>query len=131
MGFEEPQDTARLVFEGDYAGAEVVCRLNVPLGTYFAIGKSQSGGNDAAEEALRLLGDNVLVAWNVERNGQPVPANGDGMMQISPRFATLILGEWLKVAAEVPAPLDDRSTSGVPYPAQSIPAAALSGSPSS
>ena len=129
MGFEEPSDTVTLVIEGDYAGAEVKCLLNVPLSVYFGIARAQSS-NDT-EAAFRLLGDEVLDSWNVTLGGVALPATGDGMLMVSPKFATMIVGAWVEAAANPPAPLGESSGDGLPFPAAPIPMETLSASLSS
>ena len=126
MGFEEPARTLTLVFDDeDYAGAEVVCRRNVAMRVYFEIARSQSGDS---ESAMRLFGDHVLHAWNIERKGEALPADGEGMLDISPEFALLIISSWTRVVTDIPRPLDEPSPNGVPLPEQPIPMVALSGS---
>ena len=127
-GFEEPTRTFVLVFEDDdYAGAEVVCRRRVPMRVYFDISKAQ-GSQDVVviEESLRTFGDRVLQSWNVTSGGKALPANGDGMIDISPEFAMLILTAWSRAVSAVPRPLAPPSPAGEPFPEQSIPMVALS-----
>lgn len=129
MGFEEPARTLTLVFDDeDYAGAEVICRRNVATRLYFDISKANAGATEEIEVALRLFGDHVLHAWNIERKGKVLSADGEGMLDISPEFALLIVASWVRALTEVPRPLDEPSPNGVPLPAQPIPMVALSGS---
>src|SRR3989304_7652795 len=133
MGFEEPVRTATLVFEDeDYAGAEVVCRRNVSMGTYFEIARAGEVGNaEASEAAFRLFGERVLASWNVTVEGEPLPASGEGMLGLSPEFAALILSAWTRAVTDMPAPLGEPSVNGSSAKAPSIPMEVLSGSPGS
>lgn len=112
-GFSEPQRVFRLEIEdGDFAGAEVVCRRNVSMDAYLTIYEGQSGSVEAVERAMRVFGDAVVSEWNVERDGAPIPPDGDGIMSLSPEFATLLLATWLKGVTEVPVPLGPSSKNG-------------------
>lgn len=114
MGFEEPARTYRLVFEDpDFAGAEVVCRRRVPMRVYLQMAAAEGKRDSAAvQAALHLFGDQVLESWNVLHDGQPLPADGEGMLDISPEFSMLILASWLAAVAEVPSPLGPASSDG-------------------
>ena len=131
MGFEEPKRTFRLVFEDeDFAGAEVICRRRVSMRVYFEIAKVEESRDAAAvETALRLFGDEILDNWNVEVDGKPRPANGDGMLDLSPEFGLLILSAWLRAVTELPTPLGDQSNAGNGLPVASMPMVSLSANP--
>ena len=109
-GFRIPEKTARITFEGtDYDGAEIHVRLNVSFRHYVTL-REAAEGNDQAKMA-ELFGGEVLMEWNLEdSSGAPVPATGDGMLQIPLALAMLIVQHWVEAVADVPAPLS--ATSG-------------------
>ena len=133
MTFEEPARSYRLVFEDeDYAGAEVVCRRRVPMSVYFDISRAQEQRDIVVvESALRTFGEHVLESWNVTAAGQVLPSDGDGMLGISPEFALMIIGAWLRAITDVPVPLVEPSANGLPPPELSIPMVPLSANPGS
>ncbi len=48
----------------------------------------------------------MLQSWNLENDdGTPVPADGEGMLQIPLDFATLIITQWVDTVSDVPDPL--------------------------
>jgi len=51
-----------------------------------------------------------LMEWNLEdASGGPVPATGDGMLQIPLSLAMLIVQHWIEAVSAVPAPLPETS----------------------
>ena len=104
-GFRLQKRTARLVFSGDYEGAEVVVRLDVPVSVFLDIQDMVSN-----EEQLRifdLFGKKVLEEWNLEDDdGQSLPATADGMKDIPLQFANLMIEQWVEVSTQPPVPLD-------------------------
>ena len=108
-GFRLPEKTARITFEGtDYDGAEIWVRLNVSFAHYIAL-REAAEGDDQAKMA-ELFGGEVLMEWNLEdASGEPVPANGDGMLQIPLSLAMLIVQHWIEAVSAVPVPLEPPS----------------------
>ena len=108
-GYRIPEKTARITFDGtDYDGAEIFVRLNVSFRHYVTL-REAAEGNDQARMA-ELFGGEVLMSWNLEdASGAPVPANGDGMLQIPLTLAMLIVQHWVEAVADVPAPLSETS----------------------
>jgi hypothetical protein len=108
-GYRIPETTARIIFDGtDYDGAEVFVRLNVSFRHYLAL-REAAEGNDQAWMA-ELFGGEVLMSWNLEdSSGAPVPADGDGMLQIPLTLAMMIVQHWVEAVADVPNPLEEPS----------------------
>jgi hypothetical protein len=103
--FRLPERTARLVFEGEYEGAEVVVRLSVPLGLYVNL-SALAESSDVGEVAnvLENFSRDVLVEWNIEGpDGEPLPAD---LANIPLDFATLIMQQWTEAAAKSPLALE-------------------------
>lgn len=104
-GFRPPRRTATLTFdEGhDYHGAEVECRLDVPMGLVFEF------DNLSPLEAMRRFGAEIVISWNLESDdGKPIPPTADGLLTQSPDFGLALLEAWKEAAAGVPTPLGRR-----------------------
>ena len=108
-GFRIPDQTAHITFSGtDYDGAEIWVRLNVSFAHYIAL-REAAEGDDQAKMA-ELFGGEVLMEWNLEdASGEPVPATGDGMLQIPLSLAMLIVQHWIEAVSAVPVPLEPPS----------------------
>ena len=104
-GFRIPAQTAHITFSGtDYDGAEIWVRLNVSFAHYIELRKAAEGDDHAL--MAKLFGAECLIEWNLEDDhGDPVPATGDGMLQIPLSLAMLIVQHWIEAVADVPAPL--------------------------
>ena len=104
-GFRIPEKTARITFEGtDYDGAEIQLRLSVSFAQFIALRESAQGEDQAV--MARLFGQNVLMDWNLEDDaGQPIPADGDGMLAIPLELTNLVVQHWVEEVARVPSPL--------------------------
>lgn len=73
------------------------------------------------DRAYELFATRV-VEWNLEvRVGVPLPKTLDGMRALDWRMAKDLIGAWVRAVAEVPDPLEERSTGGEPSPEESIP----------
>ena len=106
-GFRIPKRTARLQFEDDYDGAEVVVRLDVPVGTFLSI--QDLIASERQLEVFHLFGESILIEWNLQDDdGKPYPCTGDGMNQIPIDLANIILQQWVEVTTQPSDPLDGR-----------------------
>ena len=131
-GFKLPQRTALLVFDGEYKGAEVRAKLDIPLGLLMRFFDLQQAPADAKAglEVYRLFSEAILLSWNLEdTEGHPIPATMEGMKQITPAFAPLILTKWTEVAQNPPSPLSEPSANGSGSAEPTITTAIGSGSP--
>ena len=108
-GFRLPERTARITFEGtDYDGAEIRVRLSVSFAQFIALRESAQGEDQ--ERMARLFGETVLMDWNLEDpDGEPLLADGDGMLMIPLDLANLVVQHWVEEVAGVPAPLSEPS----------------------
>ena len=129
MGFQVPRKTARLIFEdSEYDGCEVVCGVDVSFEqlAYFA-GVGEDTDN---EEMFRAFADGFIISWNIEdKDGSPLPANGDGLVKLPAWFAILIMQSWQEAMlklSQVPGPLDGPSKNGEKSAAPSAKTAAKS-----
>ena len=108
-GFRLPERTARITFEGtDYDGAEIRVRLSVSFAQFIALRESAQGEDQ--ERMARLFGETVLMDWNLEDpDGEPLLADGDGMLMIPLDLANLVVQHWVEEVAGVRAPLSESS----------------------
>ena len=121
-GFRFPVKTALLKFDGDFDGAEVRVRLNVPLQVYLDVQDAaanltaaRDGGAGGSLRELYGPFAAVIVDWNLEDGGgEPIPATAAGMLQVPPQFLALIIQAWGRASVEVPVPLPEPSGAGVP-----------------
>ena len=129
MGFEVPRRTAVLQFEGEeYEGCEVRCVFDISLGDLLYFDNLEAG-SQKAEEAMRRFGDSFLESWNVEINGESVPATGDGIMLVPAPFALMMLNAWREAMTKIAGvsdPLGDASKNGSTSEEESVMTAASS-----
>ena len=108
-GFRIPEKTALITFKDtDYDGAEIQLRLSVSFAQFIALREAAQGEDQ--EGMARLFGENVLMEWNLEDGaGQPIPANGDGMLAIPLELTNLVVQHWVEAVSGVSAPLEQPS----------------------
>ena len=111
-GFRLPKRTARLVFVDTlYEGAEVVVRLDVPVGTFMEIQDLIAA--EKQFQVFNLFGESILEDWNLHNdNGKSLPATGQGMTALPIDLANTILQQWVEAAVQTPDPLDLRLNGG-------------------
>ena len=105
--------TALLDFsDGDFAGAEVRCSLDVSFDTWLRY-QGAADTTEAFQARIKHFGEEILVDWNVlDKKGKPRPANAAGMSAIGMTFARMIIGTWLGAIGWVDAPLVGGSPNG-------------------
>ena len=104
-----PERTAKLTFDA-FPGAEVTVRLNSSVGEVLDL---LTLNDDSVEGRLRAyvpFGDQVLISWNLgDREGNPLPANGQGMLAIpDAKLANAIMRGWTEATQGV-GPLPESS----------------------
>ena len=110
-GFKIPRRTVGMTFTGDYEGAEIEAQLDVSIGMFLDIQELVSG--DKALEVFGAFGDSALISWNLlDDDGNPLPANGDGMRALPTAMGNLIIEQWMEAVANTPAPLGRPSRNG-------------------
>jgi len=103
-GFRIQKRTARLVFSGEYEGAEVVVRLDVPVGVFISIQDMVANGEQM--HVFEVFGAKVLEEWNLQTDdGDDIPATSDGMQSIPLQFANVMIEQWVEVCTQPSAPL--------------------------
>jgi len=101
-----------LELTGDYAGAEARCRLDIGMGAYLIFQRlTDSQDPDKLEEACRRFGDEVLIEWNIDLDGEPLPPTADGFMRLPTSLSLAMIEAWSEAMTGIPAPLGEGSPS--------------------
>lgn len=111
MGYQIPdRDIVLEGFEGDFAGLEVRCTKNVSMSKYLELESLDDG--EHLSELFQLFGDDFLRGWNLEEDGEAVPADGEGLKRQPPDLVNILIREWRMAVADVTVPLEKPSTDG-------------------
>lgn len=136
MGYQIKRRIYVLDFDGtDMEGLEVKVRGGT-LGEVFAARDLMGADpNDlSAENVDVILGQMTeladhLVSWNLEDDGERIPADIEGLKTLELPDVMQIMQAWMKAQVDVPAPLGDSSISTPPPDLSSIPMEPLAASP--
>ena len=111
-GFRIPDKIAVITFEGtDYDGAEIRAKLNVNFKYFSEIQAAISEDSTNGLRVAELFGDHALIDWNLEDDdGNPVPANAEGMTMIPVELVNLMVGHWAEAVSDIPDPLEKTSS---------------------
>ena len=111
-GFRIPDKIAVITFEGtDYDGAEIRAKLNVNFKYFSEIQAAISEDSTNGLRVAELFGDHALIDWNLEDDdGDPVPANAEGMTMIPVELVNLMVGHWAEAVSDIPDPLEKISS---------------------
>ena len=94
MGFEPQETLYKLTWEDpSMAGLEVTVR-EPSIGQMLSMSDMPASGATVDTEKVRAVFRvfaELLESWNVERKGQPVPADYEGVVSQSPAFITKII----------------------------------------
>ena len=60
MGFKIPSRETAIHMNGDFKGAEAVCRLDVPLGMFLELQDFENN----MEGAFQKFGDEIVISWS-------------------------------------------------------------------
>jgi len=110
---EAAEKTKVLALTGDYAGAEITVRLNVPLVVFMEAEKVQRSQDWSA--FLDYFIEHVIRAWNLDdREGKPIPVSKEGLAKLPIDFLMQVISEWSQAVAGINAPLGSASSNGKP-----------------
>ena len=111
MGFHIATKAALVLTGNAWKGAEVICRLNVPIGTVL------DAKFPPDQESLTEWFGNVVESWNLEdEGGKPLPCTAENFAQLPTGFRLRLYSTWMDVATGMASPLGQRSPNGVPVP---------------
>jgi hypothetical protein len=131
MGYEAPRKVYKLVFEDH--GDLIVRTHSLPLGRLLSMSEliGADPRNLSSDNLQKMTGlfstfADALLDWNLEADGQPVPATLDGLNTLDTDFVLEVITAWMNAVAGVARPLARPSDDGAPSVAESIPMATLS-----
>ncbi len=142
--YERPPKRYVLKFE-DHPGLEVVMK-GLPVGEFLEL--AQMAGRLQGRNLLALSGEELagaieatdglfakfaaaLVSWNLDENGQPVPATVDGVRSQDLDFILELLLAWMDAVVAVDTPLPQPANGQGTSLEASMPMETLSASPGS
>lgn len=107
MGYDLYGNTVVIEFEGTrYHGATVTLRADVTLDEWEQYAKAER----LSDEWTWLAG-NVLISWNLEHAGQPLPIDTPfGKLPIG--FVRQVVRKWTAITVGIDAPLGEPSPGG-------------------
>jgi len=96
---------ANLTFPEDheYHGLEIRVKLDVNISTFLEF-QTVSETNTAEDMKMMFLkfGDEIVQEWNLhDEDGKPVPATGNGFLELPPNICTAMIQSWAETAATV------------------------------
>jgi len=134
MGFEGKKVLNLTFADPQYAELEVAVRRPT-IDQVIAMSERRDLIREAAEtselaliEPLAELFCSLLVGWNLENDGEPVPHDAKALLAQDFDVTQTILKAWEDNAITVSAPLEQGSSGGEPSLAASIPMETLSAS---
>jgi hypothetical protein len=90
--------TKTIHLNGDYAGAEVTVRRNVPMATILRLDKLKGDGE--LEQLIEILPE-IVVRWNLEaEDGTPLPVTGQGFKSLPVDIFAAIMEAFNAVVTE-------------------------------
>lgn len=98
-GFRPKRAPLKLDFtDTEFQGLEVTLRP-VPMSVLSDIAVTASSGDPSAFRHAAATFAYALESWNVEDDdGNPVPADLDGLMSQDPRFVSAVFKAWMEAA---------------------------------
>jgi len=130
MGYEGKKVLKLNFTDPQYEGLEVVVRKPI-MEQVLSVADGQEGvGEDADKmETLRPLAEllcSLLVGWNLENDGEPVPHTAEALLAQDFDVAQAIIKAWEDNAMGVSVPLEKASSDGERSLVASIPMETLS-----
>tara|TARA_R110000765_G_scaffold65874_1_gene127668 strand:+ start:163 stop:543 length:381 start_codon:yes stop_codon:yes gene_type:complete len=112
-GWTIPKRELTIKLEGDFEGAELTCKLDVSIKIFLELQKLSSDASTIVK-SYEMFGNNILLNWNfTNEDGSKLPANGKGMLELTPAIAIGILGAWTNQASGNPISSDSELPSGI------------------
>lgn len=123
MGYQPKSPQYHLVFaDGQHEGLDVTMK-SLPLGEFFTLQDLRvraADDPDAARKVISAMAD-LIVSWNVEDNGEPVPPTAEGLMKFDMSFLLDIIRAWVEAVTNVPNHSQPASNAGATSLELSIP----------
>jgi hypothetical protein len=102
MAYQITSRTVVIEFEEEaLSGAQVKCKLDVPLGLFLQIQEALVG--ERIEEAFRTFADEIVVGWEFEdADGKPIPVSYEGFSMLPFRVAVATVTSWISGVNSAP-----------------------------
>ena len=98
-GWAIPKRDLTIKLSGDFEGAELTCKLDVSIKIFLELQKLSADASTIVK-SYEMFGDNILLNWNfTKEDGSKLPANGKGMLELTPAVAIGILEAWTTQAS--------------------------------
>lgn len=109
MGFQVQRRKAVVRFEEghEYYGAEIEINLDLPIRMLFDFQELQATDY---QKAMELFARDVLAGWNLEEDGEPVPADIEGLGTLPHALVSSLMSRWMAEASAAPTPLEQPSS---------------------
>ena len=80
----------------EYQGVEIRAKLDVSLRTFLDLQKIGSDTTpDETAKVFMTFGDVIVQEWNIlDEDHSPVPATGQGFLELPPAICTAIIEAW-------------------------------------
>lgn len=123
MAFQRKRKVYKLDFEGtEYEGLVVKVR-GLTTGEYLelvTLTATADASESETEKLLKLLATH-LVSWNLQEDGEPIPATFEGVKSNDLAMNTAIIDAWTSSMVNVPAGTEKKSLPGDSSLVASIP----------
>lgn len=102
MAYQITRRTAVIEFEEEVlAGAEIRCRLDVPLGVFLGI--QEALVSEQIDEAFRRFVDEIVESWDfIDEDGSEIPVNYEGICSLPFRVAVETITAWVNAVNNAP-----------------------------
>jgi hypothetical protein len=115
-----PQRELTIDLTGDFAGAQLVCKLDVTIQTFLDL-QQLSTDEETIIKSYEKFGDEILLSWNfTKEDGSALPATGKGMLDLPPAVAIGIISAWTREASGNPIDSSNELQNGNMSEAESI-----------
>ena len=80
----------------EYEGVEIRAKLDVSLRTFLDLQKLCSDSTpEETAEIFKTFGETIIKEWNIlDEDHSPVPATGEGFLELPPAICTAIIEAW-------------------------------------
>lgn len=119
--YKLPKRTAIFEFEdGDWAGAEIRCALDVPMRTLFRF--RQADKEEDVSNLYEVFAQQVLISWNlVGEDDAEIPCTPNNFLEQPNGFVDSIIKKWMEHMTQVPKDSSEISTNTAGLPGESTP----------
>jgi hypothetical protein len=118
--FEMPERTVTMGFDdGSLKGLEVDVKIDLSLDGFLELGAlfdkatDKDTGWEPVKDLFTWFADNVVLGWNLQRNGEPVPCNPTAFTStMSAKNGLALVTRYLQTVRGADVPLSQPSRNG-------------------